>query len=121
MDEGDITLRLPRGHIGAFGGCVFYGDNDPTGNNHRDVFYYSIEAVHDVTRRLYAGARVSQISARLAPRHGFTRTWTKATSLYDCLAGTLARSAAASSTATMIRPAIIIVTFFITQSKQCMM
>jgi hypothetical protein len=64
MVEGDITFRLPHGHISAFGGCVFYGDNDPVGNNHRDVYYYSIEAVHDVTRKFYAGAKFSQIFAR---------------------------------------------------------
>ena len=62
--EGDASLRLPRGHISAFGGAIFYGDNDPAANNHRDVYYYSIEAVHDVTRKLYAAARFSQIFAR---------------------------------------------------------
>src|SRR5262249_5228547 len=40
--EGDITFRLPRGHIRAFGGYVHYDDDDPNGNNARDVYYYSV-------------------------------------------------------------------------------
>jgi hypothetical protein len=62
--EGDVSWRLPRGHISAVGGAIFYGDNDPARNNSRDVYYYSIEAVHDLTRKIYAAARFSQIFAR---------------------------------------------------------
>jgi hypothetical protein len=61
--EGDVAFRLPHGHIRAFGGYIHYGDNDPNGDNSRDVYYYSVEAVHDLTRKLYAGARFSQILA----------------------------------------------------------
>jgi len=51
----------------AFGGYVDYGDNDPAGNNHRDVYYYSVEAVHDILPKFYGAARFSQIFAN----HGF--------------------------------------------------
>jgi len=61
--EGDIDVRLPHGRIRAFGGYARYSDNDPNANNGRDIFYYSIEAVHDITRKLYAGIRFSQIFA----------------------------------------------------------
>ncbi len=61
--EGDVAVRLPHGHLKAFGGYIRYGDNDPTANNGRDIYYYSVEAVHDITRQLYAGARFSQIFA----------------------------------------------------------
>jgi hypothetical protein len=61
--EGDMEWRLPRGHVKIFGGYIRYDDNDTTANNGRDVYYYSVEGVHDVTRKLYAGARFSQIFA----------------------------------------------------------
>jgi len=61
--EGDATVRLAHGHLKAFGGYLRYGDDDPQANNRRDVYYYSVEAVHDLARRLYAGVRFSQIFA----------------------------------------------------------
>lgn len=65
--EGDAQWRWARGHVKAFGGYIRYDDNDPTANNRRDVYYYSVEGVQDVTRKLYAAARFGQI---FAP-HGF--------------------------------------------------
>lgn len=62
--QGDLAWRLPHGHISAFGGCVFYDDNDPSANNHRNVYYYSVEAIHDLIGKFYAGARFSQIFAK---------------------------------------------------------
>src|SRR5439155_3392913 len=62
--EGDLGIWLPHGHLSAFGGYIDYGDNDTAANNHRDIYYYSIEAVHDLIGKLYAGARFSQIFAR---------------------------------------------------------
>ncbi len=62
--EGDAEWRFNRGHLKAFGGYIHYGDNDPTADNQRDVYYYSVEGIHDVTKKLYAGARFSQIFAR---------------------------------------------------------
>jgi hypothetical protein len=61
--EGDLTFHLPRGQIRAFGGYIHYDDNDPTQNNRRDVYYYAIEATHELTHRLYAAARFSQVFA----------------------------------------------------------
>ena len=29
--EGDVEVRLPHGHLKAFGGYIHYGDNDPAG------------------------------------------------------------------------------------------
>jgi hypothetical protein len=59
--EGDIQIRLPHGHVYVFGGYARYGDNDTTANNRRDIYFYSIEGVHDITRKLYAAVRFSQI------------------------------------------------------------
>jgi hypothetical protein len=63
--EGDIELRLDRGHLKAFGGYITYDDNDPLAQNRRDVYFYSVESVWNVTRKLHAGARFGQI---LAPK-----------------------------------------------------
>jgi uncharacterized coiled-coil protein SlyX len=61
--EGDLLVRLPHGHLTAFGGYIHYNDNDPSANNRRDVYYYSLEGTHDVVGKLYAGVRFSQIFA----------------------------------------------------------
>jgi hypothetical protein len=61
--EGDAEWRMPHGHLKVFGGYIHYNDNDPNANNQRDVYYYTIEGVHDVTHKLYAAARFSQIFA----------------------------------------------------------
>jgi len=61
--EGDIAVRWPRGHIKAFGGYASYDDNDPAGDNGRDIFFYSVEGVQNVTRKFYAASRFSQIMA----------------------------------------------------------
>jgi len=55
---------LPHGKIHAFGGYVRYDDNDPGANNGRDIYFYSVEGIHEITHKLYAGARFSQILAR---------------------------------------------------------
>ena len=61
--EADAQWRWSRGHVQAFGGYIRYNDNDPSANNQRDVYYYSIEGVQDVTHKLYASARFGQIFA----------------------------------------------------------
>src|SRR6185437_7535226 len=55
--EGDAQWRWARGHVKAFGGYIHYDDNDASANNRRDVYYYSVEGVQDVTRKFYAAAR----------------------------------------------------------------
>ena len=61
--EGDVELRLPRGHVKAFGGYIHYNDNDPSNNNQRDIYYYSVETLFDATKKMYGVARFSQILA----------------------------------------------------------
>ena len=61
LAEGDIEIRLPHGHIAAFGGYARYDDNDARRIDRRDIFYYSVEGVHDITHKLYGGGRFSQI------------------------------------------------------------
>jgi hypothetical protein len=61
LAEGDIEIRLPHGHLKAFGGYARFDDNDPARIDRRDIFYYSVEGVYDVTRKFYGAARFSQI------------------------------------------------------------
>ena len=61
--EGDVEVRLPHGHVKMFGGYARYDDNDPNADNRRDIYYYSVEGVHDLTHKLYAAVRFSQIFA----------------------------------------------------------
>jgi hypothetical protein len=63
LAEADLGVRLPHGHLQAMGGYVRYDDNDPAADNGRDVYYYGVEAAHDLAGRLYAGARFSRIWA----------------------------------------------------------
>lgn len=62
--EADAQWRYSRGHVKVFGGYIHYGDN-ATSDNQRDVYYYCLEGVHDLTsnHKFYAAARFSQIFA----------------------------------------------------------
>lgn len=59
--QGDVRLRLPAGHVHISGGYSSYDDNDPGMSNHRDIWFYSVEAVHDLPSRFFGGARFSQM------------------------------------------------------------
>jgi hypothetical protein len=62
--EGDVRVQLPGFTLRTAGGYIGYGDNDPTANNGRDVYYYYVEGVKDITHELYGAARFSQVMAR---------------------------------------------------------
>ena len=61
--EGDLQLRLPRSQVKAAGGYAHFDDNDTTANNRRDLYYYYVEGLYDVTPKIYAASRFSQIIA----------------------------------------------------------
>ncbi len=61
--EGDLTARWKSGHVSANGGYVRYGDDDPTANDARDIFYYSVEAEQNLPKKFFVAARFSQIFA----------------------------------------------------------
>ncbi len=61
--EGDVQTRFSFLQLKAAGGYINYGDNDPNGSNHRDVYYYSVEGKHDFTRKFYGAARLSGVYA----------------------------------------------------------
>jgi hypothetical protein len=58
--EADATARWNSGHVRAFGGWAGYHDNDPTGNNTRNVYYYSAEVLQNLPKKFYAVTRFSQ-------------------------------------------------------------
>jgi hypothetical protein len=59
--EGDVTARWKSGHISGFGGYAHYGDNDPSSDNGRDIFYYSVEVMQNLPAKFYIAARGSEI------------------------------------------------------------
>ncbi|MSU20674.1 MAG: hypothetical protein EXS30_04685 [Pedosphaera sp.] len=62
--QGDVNLRWRDGHLGLAGGSLRYADNDSSANNGRDVYFYSAEAVHHLTKKFYGAARFSEIIAQ---------------------------------------------------------
>jgi hypothetical protein len=60
--EGDLRVSLPHGHLKAFGGYLHEHANESS-NADRDVYYYSVEGVHDITAGFYGAVRFSQIFA----------------------------------------------------------
>ena len=70
--EADATARWKSGHVSAFGGYARYGDNDPTADNGRNIYYYSVEGVQNLPKKFYAAARFSEImSDKGVPIVGF--------------------------------------------------
>jgi hypothetical protein len=61
--EGDAQVRLQQLRLKAAGGYINYGDNDPNGSNDRDVYYFYTEGTQNLTRKLYAAARFSEVFA----------------------------------------------------------
>jgi hypothetical protein len=59
--QGDVARRWSSGHVAASAGWAHYADNDPTGGNRREVYYYSLEAVQNLPRKFFAAARWSQL------------------------------------------------------------
>jgi hypothetical protein len=68
LAELDARAKWKTGYVAAAGGYAGYDDNDPMGDNHRDIYYYYVEALQHATGKLYLAARGSQIRAR----HGYS-------------------------------------------------
>lgn len=61
--EGDVQMRLPRGHIKTAGGWIRSADNSSSPGTRRNVYYHYTELEHRLTQKFYSAARVSQILA----------------------------------------------------------
>ena len=60
LAELDAEWRYSQGYVKARGGYIRYNDNEDNG---RDIYYYSIEGVQNLTEKLYAAGRFTQIFA----------------------------------------------------------
>jgi hypothetical protein len=63
LAEFDVQGQWKGGHVRAAGGYAGYDDNDPAGDNHRDIYYYYVETLQHLTSKFYGAARWSQIRA----------------------------------------------------------
>jgi hypothetical protein len=63
LAELDSTARWNGGNVKLAGGYAGYGDDNPAGDDHRDIYYYYIEALQHLSSKLYGVARFSQIRA----------------------------------------------------------
>lgn len=61
LAQGEAKIRLPRGHLHFAGGFARYDDNDTAADNQRDFWFWSAEAVQDLSKKFYVAARFSQI------------------------------------------------------------
>ncbi len=61
--QGDAKIHWRDGYVSLSGGYLYYSDNDPAANNRRDVYFYSVEAIQNLSRKFYAGTRFSRIDA----------------------------------------------------------
>jgi hypothetical protein len=61
LAELDVQGKWKTGYVRAAGGYAGYDDNDPAGDNHRDIYYYYLEMLQHLTGKFYGAARLSQI------------------------------------------------------------
>jgi hypothetical protein len=61
--EGDLNVHWSKGYLKGAGGYLKYDDNGAA-DTQREVYYYYLEGLQQVTRNVYAAARWSQILAR---------------------------------------------------------
>jgi hypothetical protein len=61
--EADAKLKFARGYVKGAGGWVHAKDLQPSQDS-RDIYYYYVEGLGDITSKLYGVGRVSQIFAR---------------------------------------------------------
>jgi hypothetical protein len=63
LAEVDAAAKWKGGQVKLAGGYAGYNDNDPAVDNHRDIYYYYVEALQHLTPKFYGVTRFSQIRA----------------------------------------------------------
>lgn len=63
MFQLDAQVFWKAGHLKLAAGHYEYGDNDTTASNERDGYFYSAEALQNLTPKFYTAARFSQMLA----------------------------------------------------------
>jgi FtsZ-binding cell division protein ZapB len=61
MAEADAEAKWKGGYVRLAGGYAEYDDNNPSGGDHRDIYYYYAEALQHVAPKFYGAVRWSQI------------------------------------------------------------
>jgi FtsZ-binding cell division protein ZapB len=61
MAEADAQAKWKGGYVRLAGGYAGYDDNNPAGDDHRDIYYYYAEALQHINRKFYGAVRWSQI------------------------------------------------------------
>jgi FtsZ-binding cell division protein ZapB len=61
MAEADAQAKWPGGYVRLAGGYAGYDDNNPAANDHRDIYYYYVEALQHLMPKFYGATRWSQI------------------------------------------------------------
>jgi hypothetical protein len=59
----DATFSWQTGQLGTAYGKAWYDDNDPLGNNSRNIEYWKIEAQQELSENFFAAARYSGMNA----------------------------------------------------------
>ena len=76
LSELDAQGKWKTGYVKAAGGYAAYSDNNTAADDHRDIYYYYVEALQHLTKKLYGVARYSQIRAPKGyPIEGDTATY----------------------------------------------
>ena len=63
LAELDASAKWKSGYVRVAGGYAGYDDNNSVSDDHRDIYYYYIEALQHLTPKLYGVTRLSQIRA----------------------------------------------------------
>jgi hypothetical protein len=63
MAEADAQANWKGGYVRLAGGYAGYDDNNPAGDDHRNIYYYYIEALQHLAPKFYGAVRWSQIRA----------------------------------------------------------
>jgi uncharacterized protein YoxC len=61
LAEVDAQAKWKGGYVRMAGGYAGYDDNNPAGDDHRDIYYYYIEALQHLAPKVYGAMRWSQI------------------------------------------------------------
>lgn len=59
--QAEAEVRWKRGHVRGSAGLLRYTDSDPTQVNRRDLHFFSLEVLQQLTRKLYGITRFSRI------------------------------------------------------------
>jgi opacity protein-like surface antigen len=61
--EADAQAKWKGGYVRLAGGYADYDDNNMAADDHRDIYYYYIEALQNLAPKFYGAVRWSQIRA----------------------------------------------------------